>query len=159
MPSARLIAVWGVVSIAGFLYANYLVQRVHAIALPPLVAAHHFLIYENAWEMVLFGCGVAAAARLAAARIGVSPAPVLILSLAAILAWSYPSFLGRDDYGIASYSARVQFPSVELRRVGDWIRANTESSDVFLTADAACLSLVAPAGRKCVALYEQFSNP
>jgi hypothetical protein len=65
----------------------------------------------------------------------------------------------RDSFGYERKAAKLQFSTQELRSVIPWIRDHTGPSDVFLTAEGNCLSLVGPAGRKCVALPRFFANP
>jgi hypothetical protein len=38
-----------------FLYSSYVVDSARRVPLPPIVPAHHFLVYERAAEMVLSG--------------------------------------------------------------------------------------------------------
>jgi hypothetical protein len=56
-PARSIAIVWFGASILLFVYSNYLVPGFSG-ALPPTVPAHHFLIYERAAEIVIFGLGV-----------------------------------------------------------------------------------------------------
>jgi hypothetical protein len=72
---------------------------------------------------------------------------------------SLPDYLGRDDFGPSRNAARTRFATSELRGIIPWIRQNSAPTDVFLTSDSACLSVVGPAGRRCVLAPIFFSNP
>jgi hypothetical protein len=80
-------------------------------------------------------------------------------ALLAIVVYSYPALAARDAFGYERDAAKLQFASPEIRSVIPWIRDNSAPSDVFLTGEGNCLSLVGPAGRKCVATSRFFANP
>ena len=56
--SAAIVAAWSIFSLVYFVYSNYVVPNLRAAGIPPTVPAHHFLLYERAAEMVLFGMRV-----------------------------------------------------------------------------------------------------
>jgi hypothetical protein len=72
---------------------------------------------------------------------------------------NFPAFLTREDFRLTRDEARKRFATTELRELFPWIRENSTPTDVFLTSESACLSLVGPAGRKCVLAPVFFSNP
>jgi hypothetical protein len=77
-----------------------------------------------------------------------------------VIVWQgYPVFLARDAFKSDRDTARAGYTTKELREMQPWIRGNTSPLDVFLTSDSACLSIVGPAGRKCVLAPLFFSNP
>ena len=64
--SAAILAAWSIFSLVYFAYSNYVVPNLRAAGIPPTVPAHHFLLYERAAEMVLFGIGVSLTAAAVA---------------------------------------------------------------------------------------------
>jgi hypothetical protein len=170
--AALIVCAWLVWSLAFFAYNNYVVPAWRQAGLPPMLPAHHFLLYERAAEMVLFGIGVSAAAavpRWIAERVWNRRSTVpsaaaiehtsLTVLLVAILAYSYPAFAARDAFGYERETARKQFSTDEQRRVIPWLRANTAPGEVVLTAEGSCLSFIGPAGRKCIVVPRFFANP
>jgi hypothetical protein len=171
--AAIMVLTWLGASVGLFVYNHYFVLDASGqIALPLSVPAHHFLVYGRAGGMLLFGLGVSVIAsgagwmawrsirgRFGRARLEPMQHAVSLLLVAAIVWHNYPAFLARDAFGPERDLARSRFTTVELRTVTPWIRANTEPSDVFLTAESACLSIVSTAGRKCVVAPRFFSNP
>jgi len=78
--------------------------------------------------------------------------------LAAVLLYSY-AFRGGESFLSQGHVVEGQFPATQSQDAIIWIRANTLPNDVFLTSEGSCLSLVGPAGRKCVLTRKSFSNP
>ena len=170
--STAIVAAWSIFSLVYFAYSNYVVPNLRAAGIPPTVPAHHFLLYERAAEMVLFGIGLSLTAaavarasrrllhdRFPAATTGVIEQGVAAAALLAIVFYAYPAWATRDAFGYERDAAKLQFATPELRSVIPWIRANTAPSDVFLTAAGSCLALIGPAGRKCVVPPRFFANP
>jgi hypothetical protein len=166
-----IVTAWLGASIGFFAYSTYAAGGGRRF-LPPIVPAHHFLVYERAVEMILFGLGVflvaAGIGRMAWGALhrrfpthGLPPTTDAVLGvlLAAVVWTTYPSFLTRDAFGPDRDTARAGYTTRELRDMQPWIRSNTGPLDVFLTSDSACLSIVGPAGRKCVLAPLFFSNP
>ncbi len=170
-PAPAIVNAWFGASILLFVYSNYVVPRLPGV-LPPAVPAHHFLVYERAAEIVVFGLGVTVTAsgvgwlvwraigsRFKAIEFERFRQGSLGLGIGAIVLVSLPGFLARDDFGLSREVARNQYATSELRELFPWIRENSSPTDVFLTSDSACLSVVGPAGRKCVLAPVFFSNP
>jgi hypothetical protein len=169
--TALIIAAWTVFTIAFFTYNNYVVPNLRASGIPAMVPAHHFLIYERAVEMVLLGLGltwmVATVVRLvqrlggslSASAAGGLERSLAAAALVAIVVYSYPAVAARDAFGYERDAAKLQFATPEIRSVIPWIRGHSAPSDVFLTGEGNCLSLVGPAGRKCVSAPRFFANP
>ena len=170
-PARPIAAVWFGASVLLFVYSNYLVPRFSA-ALPPTVPAHHFLLYERAAEIPIFGLGVTMTASVVGWLVWRAMGSrfkniecdrirqgTFALGIVAIVLVNFPAFLAREDFGPARDLARRQFATGELPELVPSIRENTTATDVFLTSETACLSVVGPAGRKCVLAPIFFSNP
>lgn len=170
--AAAILLAWLGISIALFIYNHFLILRPTGLSLPPLLPAHHFLVYGRAAEMVLVGLGLTVAAKGAAwigwrairvgrrdARLEPITRSVYAVMVAALVWLNYPAFLARPAFGQEREAAQARFATAELRAIVPWIRANSRPLDVFLTAESACLSVVGPAGRKCVLAPRFFSNP
>jgi hypothetical protein len=168
--TAVVVTAWLGASVLFFLYNQYaIVDAADQIASQPTVPAHHFLVYGRALEMVLFGQGVFAATtaagwiawRVLRGRFALHAcqSAVYAVVIVAIVASNYPAFLARAAFVGEREAARVGFTTPELRAIVPWIRTNSVPSDVFLTSDSACLSIIGPAGRKCVMAPRFFSNP
>ncbi|HET7219848.1 MAG TPA: hypothetical protein VFJ02_17445 [Vicinamibacterales bacterium] len=159
--SRAVLAAWGIVATAGYLYARLAETRPD---LPALVPAFHFFFLLRAWTWVLVGTGLAViggrVARAFAQQTGrrlATPAPELIL--AGVLALGvYPRYLGREAFTLAPEMSRA-LARDDDRKVADWILANTTAAAVFVADDEDGLRIVGPAGRSVVCVSPAFSNP
>jgi hypothetical protein len=141
------------------------------IAWPPIVPAHHFLIYERALEMILFGAAISTAAlwfarlaqrALSRAFVGLPTESIAhaiqALIIVIIVGRYYPAFLARDAFHMERQAAMRGFTAEEPRALVAWLRDNS-SPGMFLTSESACVSMVAPAGRTCILAPRFFSSP
>jgi hypothetical protein len=170
--AAVIVLVWLAATSLLFIYNHFLILRPTGFSFPPIVPAHHFLVYERAAEMVVVGLGLTLMAsgiariswraiRLALPGASLQPITrgVYAAILVAIVWITYPTYLARAAFVQEPAAARRGFTTDELRAIVPWIRANSGTSDVFLTSDTGCLSVVGPAGRKCMLVPRFFSNP
>jgi hypothetical protein len=170
--ASAIVAAWLGTSLLLFVYNHFLILRPNWPPFPPLLPAHHFLVYERAAEMVAVGVGLTLAgrgigwlawqaSRRLAPRAHVERFTCAVHGaiIAAILWYNSSAFLTRAAFVQEREAAKTAYATAELKAIGPWIRANTRPSDVFLTGESACLSVVGPAGRKCVLAPRFFSNP
>jgi hypothetical protein len=170
--AGAIVVAWLGTSLLLFIYNHFLILRPNWPAFPPLLPAHHFLVYERAAEMVAVGVGLTLSAmglawlawqatRWVAPRASFERTRCVVYAamIAAVVGYNYPAFLARPAFGQERETAEAAYATDELRAIVPWIRANSHPSDVFLTSDSACLSVVGPAGRKCVLAPRFFSNP
>ena len=170
--TVQIVTAWLAFSLAFFAYNNYAAPHLRAAGFPAMMPAHHFLLYERAVEMVLFGLGVSVTAatavwalsrllhrRVSDGAIGASAQRISAVAIVTIVVFSYPAWAKREAFTYERDVAKLQFATPEFQSVIPWIRENTAPADVFLTAESSCLSFVGPAGRKCVVPPRFFANP
>jgi hypothetical protein len=171
--SAAVIVTAGFAASVGFfLYSQcFITDDAGRIAWPPIVPAHHFLVYVRALEMVLFGAAVSSASlgiawmtrraiRLRSNLSVESIAHVLqAVIVVAIASSGARGFLARDAFTTERQAAMRGFTAEEPKALVAWLRENSGPADVFLTSESACVSMVAPSGRKCILAPRFFSSP
>ena len=84
---------------------------------------------------------------------------ILLAAVALVVAVALPSWRERDAFLAGRRHAERDDSRLNRQEARDWIRARTAPGDVFLAADDLALVVVAPAGRKTVALAAYFSSP
>jgi hypothetical protein len=133
--------------------------------LPRVLPTYHFHLYLKAAESLLFGLGLAAAARFLArlwwpardARQRVEGALLAGLLLAAVAA-HLPGYLkGIELARVRCVSERI---ASEMDRIAvyRWLLAETDSTDVFRADQETSFWAVDAADRKVVSLEDQYSN-
>ena len=170
--AAAIVVAWLGTSLLLFIYNHFLILRPNWPSFPPLLPAHHFLVYERAAQMVAVGVGLTLSgmavgwlgwqvSRRVVPRVRLEHITCVVYAvIVAVIVWyNYPAFLARAAFGQEREAAKAAYATDELRAIVPWIRGNSRPSDVFLTSESACLSVVGPSGRKCVLAPRFFSNP
>jgi hypothetical protein len=172
---AHLLFSWLIVA-SLFLSYDFVAQRFGARV---IVSSYHYFIYVRAAEGMFFGLGAVALARGLAAAVHRWATPAwssdriwqaaLAVALCVAAVALHPGYSSLSDY--REYVTRSKwYGQAPVRALHRWMRAETSPRDVFFTyAPSDRLGslhplmlpawLVAPAGRKVVALGAGYSNP
>ncbi|MGE0455726.1 MAG: hypothetical protein AB7O37_18580 [Vicinamibacteria bacterium] len=165
---ARLLVLSGsalVFFLLGFAHDIPWLRRVSWIQLVP---QHHFWFYLRVFEAALVGLAWAALLGLGFHRLkpyGVTSgrraalrgALVAVAVLVALPGYRQRTGLVAGRQAIARQHHDLR--GVERRRLWEWLRHGTQPREVFLASDLDALLVVAPAGRRVLALDEAFSSP
>jgi hypothetical protein len=133
--------------------------------LPRVLPTYHFHLYVKAAESLLFGVGVAAAARFVAARWPTSETRARYIErwlfaglLAAVFAVHFPGYLGGVELNkFRQESERIAADADRIALYG-WLLNDTKPTDVFLADMHVGMWAVSAADRKVVCLNDQYSN-
>lgn len=172
---SRVLMAWTVSSSLWLAWAlTYPLRRQLGIPGDGFVPNYHFLTHWRALLAVLAGLGIVAlaeaAARVLATRRTANPqARELVrrrvmhaataLTITTVVAVGHARLNERRDFGEA---VTVAMARTDAERDGGtiaWIQTATPESAVFLTYDDLAQYVVAPAGRKVLAVGSFFSNP
>jgi hypothetical protein len=169
--SARVTVVIGMIALCAVAY-SYVVQYARSAGhtFPTVVPAFHFLYYLGAVSAICFGVGCVWLARTVTGGVTritgsrsrhVAPAVAWSATfvLAVAIAVRMPTYRMRTDFTDFPQSSAEMFADPGLRDMQAWLFSNTDDQDVFLASDALGQSVIATAGRKVVAVSQDFSNP
>ena len=181
-PRLRIILLWWLAIAAGFTLYEYVQQIIYGVGasytMRSVVPMQHYVSYLDALRSVLFGLGLLMGCRFLIGlfqylrpslfdRLGIGmrrqtvEGGLLVAFAIVLFALAYPNY--RDwIHGPGSRDESLRVSEVMLDRVGafHWVMDNTESTDVFITADAHMdMFVVAQSARKLVVAIPQYSNP
>lgn len=171
--SRRLVLAWIAIASTFLGYSFFLLgARLAGVTLPSVVPSFHFFFYLKAAAAVLFGVGLTALGRIAAAflarrrgagtprravvAVGRAAATFTCLILVVAQARTYVT---RVDFLGARRGALATATSDQIR-VAEWLLAHREPTDVALVSDDRdWVRVFAPSGTKAVVAGAVWSNP
>jgi hypothetical protein len=164
-----LSCVAGAIVLLGY---SYVVQTgmAQSVGRHGIVPGHHFVYYLRAFEAIAFGLGLRTLVGwLQHRRAGTDGHRswldadaawlVLLMAVAAIVVWRYPSYAARSDFVFERRVAERNFSDPSLRQLYVWLREHTSPQDVVLAPINTGQYVVGVAGRKVVVVDKLFSNP
>jgi hypothetical protein len=167
-PEGSVLLAWAAAVVAFLVYGDARAVAHHfGVELPMPVPTFHFFFHFMSLVSVGFGVALvgvvrAVVGRLAArtpdARRGPLAELAIALSIVACVGAAWPAHAARFDATELRQEA-LGFAATIPKDALAWIRARTDSDDVFLSTDEMSLYVVSPAGRKVVCTNRYFSNP
>ena len=172
-PPASASVLMALVAVTGVLVAYAVVAQAlepHGIVLPLFAPGLHFHLYLTAFECLLFGVGLWAAARwyaeylattrrLRAERRPAAARVIAAIAVAMMITAAIPAYRRRADVTLWPARAREWGADAELASLYRWARQHARATDVFLADDHWGMFGVVAAGRQVVALDDAMSNP
>jgi hypothetical protein len=126
---------------------------------PGLLPAFHWLFHLRLAALLLVGYALFRFAVAVAERIGRSrKIPALAILLVVLFCFQYPKFLQRADF-VEARQIALDLASPDFRETVAWIRRETSPDAVILASPRDALVVLGAAGRKAIALEQEFSNP
>jgi hypothetical protein len=123
-----------------------------------MVAPHHFLIYaRTALDLGLGALGALLLGRYSSRPLLRAAVAATLLLLLLVLIW--PSYRHSTLLPKDSEYARMRGQKQDEIVLYQWLRANTSRNDVILTSEPLSFEVVAPAGRRVVAVPSAWANP
>jgi hypothetical protein len=162
---ARVVLAWLSVAAALVTYglaSQYAARR--GVHLLNIVAIHHFWFYLTAAVSAVWGAAAAWMLGKLPARVRAWEHPVWSTALATAvvgvgLALVYPTYSQSGCFTDARLGALRLRRHVAEHQAYFWLREHTRPDDVVLALDSLAMDVVAPAGRKTVAVAPNFANP
>jgi hypothetical protein len=149
-----IVVPWLVVA-AGMVMYGWLLA--HNPMLPPLLPSFHFWLYIRTLEWLLAGAGIWWVLATLCRRHPVWTAGLIALVAVAMTVLRLDAYRRRPDFVRDRQIAAQRDPSFGL--AAELLRKRTSQDAVVLATYGAAQIIVAPEGRKTVAVHSDFSNP
>lgn len=156
---AQLIGIWTLIVFASVLYTSSWHDFLElGIYLPPLTFSIHASFYFSAVLSTLFAIGAVSLLRYLASSEN-RDFRTEVAAVALILVLYLPNYGARASF--TQWPVYAGYNQTFFRYTGftDWIKKNTDPSQVFLAAPSQSLSMVVCHGRRVVAGLKLWSNP